>query len=850
MNSNHWQRIEELFHAASELPAADRTVFLNSECSGDELLRGEVESLIAASEDEISFMQQPAISMGMRVISDAHKESLVGESFGHYKIIRLLGEGGMGEVYLAEDVTLERYVALKFLAPGLVDVEWAREQLMKEARAVARLENPNICAVFGLEEIGVSNFIVMQYVEGETLASLLNKGPLKLESALEFAEQIAGALAAAHARGIVHRDIKPQNIVVTPEGQAKVLDFGLAKLAPRNQSIGEVDRLDQTSQRGLLLGTVAYMSPEQARGEELDCGSDIFSFGIVLYEMFGMSNPFLRETREDTIDAIKTEEAPPLPNKLPAELVRIGRKSLHKNLQNRYETAAQLLVDLRRLRKSRERATIMGWRRYMQYYAAAALVLLILVFAGAGYAYRKATRVHTLALVRIVNESGDPDKNYLSDGLTRNLFDKFSYLPRLKVKLPTVVPSRENDQLIQAGRNLKVDAVLFGDVIKQGDELVLRLQLLNVADGVTSWSQTFRLDSIDMFALQDAITSKVTSTLGLWLIGDEKKLLTRRQTDNQEAMKAYMRGRQYWSLKRDRENLQTAISFFDQAINLDPSFGQAYAGRADCYVLRTNVLYGSILTSEAMEKAAYDARQAIAIDPLLAEAHTSLGSVYQRYYWDWQQSEKEFKVAIDLNPEYAPAHYSYSNLLALLGRFDESIRQSEMAKELDPYSPLANMNYGRALYYARRYDAAAEHFDQLLKVDSNSPQFLLMRGLVYLQQRQYPQAITTLERFYDLDHVAGAASLGYAYAKAGRRKDVERILEEMDRFPEARPVLPHERALIYIGLNEKDQAFELLEKAFQDRFANLAFLTTDPIYDDLRSDARFNDLARRLNLLR
>lgn len=848
MNSNHWQRIEELFHAASQLPAEDRAVFLKGECAGDELLLQEVESLIAASEGGNSFIEQPALSLGMKVLSSGQKGSLVGQSIGHYRIVQLLGEGGMGAVYLAEDCTLERHVALKFLAPGLVGDDWAREQLMKEARAVARLENPNICAVHGLEEIGDYNFIVMQYVEGETLASLLRKGPLGLEPALDLGVQIIRALSAAHLRGIIHRDVKPQNIVVTADGQAKVLDFGLAKFVRRSQSTGPADKMDQTSHQGFVVGTVAYMSPEQARGDELDCRSDIFSFGIVFYQMLGGQNPFLRETREETIAAIKTEEPPRLPEELPEALVGIGRKCLEKTLERRYESAEQLLLDLRRLRKSRERASMMAWRQHLKYYALAAVVLLVILLGSIGYIYQKVTKVHTLAVLPITNKSGDPDKNYLSEGMTRNLFDKFSYLPRLKVKLPTVAASTQDEEIAKVGRELKVEAVLSGEIFRQGQSLVLRLTMLNTSDGVPTWEQTFNIDSADMLALEDDITRKVTSALGLWLIGGEKKLLAKRQTNNEDALRLYMKGRVYLGLKRDRENIQKAIQFFQQAVDLDPAFAQAYTGLADCYVLTSNVAYGPIPTKEAMDKARWNARQALDIDPSLSEAHTSMGNIKLRYDWEWQQAEQEFKQAIELDPEYAPAHFAYANLLAVLGRFDESIRQSEVAKELDPYSPLSDMNYGRALYYARRYGAAADHFNKLLKQRPDYAPFLHMLGLVLLQQGQYREAVVALEKLHSTDPLFAAASLGYAYAKEGKRDDALRMIEELDQFSEQKPVPPHEKALVYVGLGEKDKAFQLLEKAYQERFANLAYLTTDPVYDDLRSDPRFSDLARRVNL--
>jgi len=857
MEAEQWLRIEELFHAASELPAEDRVVFLRAECAGNEVLLQEVESLIAASEGGNSFFEQPALSLGMKVLSNGTKATLTGQSIGHYKVLQLLGEGGMGAVYLAEDCTLERNVALKFIAPGLVDDDWAKNQLIKEARAVAKLENPNICAVHGIEEVGDFNFIVMQYVEGDTLASLLCKGALELDQALYFAEQIAGALAAAHLRGIIHRDVKPQNIAVNPEGQIKVLDFGLAKFTRQQQNVKLLEgKLDQTIDLGLVVGTVAYMSPEQTEGSELDCRSDIFSFGIVLHEMLRGKNPFLRETLEETILAIRTEPPPQLPPYVPKDLAEIAGHCLQKDPEQRLESGEQLVSAIRGLRKKRERRHSLAYYRdvlwnhqHFRLYAAAALTLLVILIAGGVHTYSKITKVHTLAVLPILNQSGDPNKDYLSEGLTRNLFDKFSYLPRLKVKLPTVIPSRQNEHMVQLGRELRAEAVLTGELFKQGESLLLRLTMFNTANGTATWEQTFNLDSANMFALQDEVTGKVTSALGLWLIGGEKNLLAKRQTNSQKALEAYTRGRYYWGLKRDRQNIQTAIQFFDQAIDLDPAFAKAYAGRSDCYVLMSNVLYGPLSTKDAMDKARADARQALEIDPALSEAHTSMGTIRFRHDWDWQEAEKEFKLAIDLDPEYAPARYGYANLLASMHRFDEAILQSQSARSSDPHSRISAMNFGRALYYSRRFDEAAGHFAKLLEASPRYAQGLHMMGLVQIQQGNYSNAITTLETLHAKDPLHTAAALGYAYGKAGKHTDALAILKELESFDtEQSPLPPLEKALVHIGLGNRDKAFHFLELAYQDRFANLTFLTTDPLYDDLRTDPRFVDLARRIGL--
>jgi serine/threonine protein kinase/tetratricopeptide (TPR) repeat protein len=856
MTFSEWQRIEELFQAALQLQALERSVYLTNQCRENEELRREVESLLEASESDVTFIEQPAVSLGLKVLSSQSRQLIAGQSIGHYRIVRPLGSGGMGEVYLAEDCTLERQVALKFLAGGLGNDQWAKEQLMKEARAVARLENSNICGVHGLEEIGQDTFIVMPYVEGETLASLLRRETPSLDRALDFAEQTVGALAAAHLHGVIHRDIKPQNIVVTPEGRIKVLDFGLAKLVQQNRGVSKDGAgIDQTSQVGGVMGTIAYMSPEQIRGEELDGRSDIFSLGIVLYEMLGGCNPFVRDTNEEILLAIKEKEPSSL-RAVPENLVSIVRRCLAKNRTERFETTEDLLSAIQAIRAERGRPAVVGYfdamrrHRHFRKYAAAALALFVSVLGASSFIYSRVSAVHTLAIVPITNLSADSSLDYLSTGLTRTLYEKFSYLPRLTVRLPTEVPSTQTDEIVRAGRQLRVESVMSGEILKQGESLMLRVRVFDTADGTLRMEHTSSIDTTNLFALQDDITRRVTSALGLWLIGNEKKLLTKQQTDSEEALRSYMKGRVDQGLRRNRDNIKAAINNFQHAVDLDPAFARAYTGLADCYVIMQTVTYGEMTSREAINKARWNALKALEIDYSLPEAQTSMGVIRLRHDWEWRQAEQDFKRAIDLKPSYAPAHYWYSNLLAVMHRFDEAISESERARELDPYSPLSAMNYGRALYYARRFEAANEYFGTLLKEKPDYAQFLNLRGLVQLQLQDVPAAIITLEKLRSLDYLMAAAPLGYAYGKAGQREKAEEILRKLDDLSRDRHIPVQEKAIIHMGMGDFDEAFSLLEESFGERFAALAYLNTDPLYDDLRGDPRFEALARRIGVFR
>jgi len=848
MLTEQWQLVEDLFHATLAIAPEERAAHLSRECGGNEPLRLEVESLINAFEVENSFIEQPALSLGMGVLCESLSGLLVGRSLGHYQIIRPLGEGGMGEVYLAEDCVLERQVALKFIAGTLIDNEWAKEQLLNEARAVAKLENPNICAVYNVEHEDGHHFIVMQYVEGETLGAVLRRGVLDTKRALEWAEQLAAVLSAAHSRGIIHRDVKPQNIMVTPEGQLKVLDFGLAKFT---RQINEHDIQNGANTKNeVIAGTVAYMSPEQKRGEELDSRTDIYSFGIVMSEMLGWFNLARYETDEETNVAIKAVAGNArLTKRLRPGLEQIVRKCLRKERGLRYESAEQFRGEIQRLRESLAPSAPGFWKRLgVAHYTAAAAVLILILLAGTLF-YRKISKTHTIAFLPIVNLSQDPSRDFLKNGLTRILADKFAYLPRLNVKLASP-PLKKEEKVdpLKVGRELQVDAVLTGELVKQGEAVKLRLHLFDTSSGRQTWEHSFDVNENDLLSLQDAVTRDVTSELGMWLIGNERGLLARHQTDNQEALVCYAKGRHLWSLKRDRQKIQEAINYFERAKELDPAFAKAYAGLADCYALTTGTLYGPNSTKEAMEKAAWNANKAIELDPTLVEARTSLGLVALMYQWDWEESERQFKQAIELQPDYAPARFWYSNLLAAQKRFAESIHQGELAKSYDPYSRLADMNYGRALYYSRRFDEAAAHFDQLLKREPEYAQFMHMEGWVQIQLAHYDEAISILEALYARDKLHAAAALGYAYGKAGKRDKAFNIIRELDELAKTDVVPPSEKAIIYIGLGDKELAFRQLEACFEERNASLAFLTTDPIYDSLRDDPRFADLAQRLKL--
>jgi tetratricopeptide (TPR) repeat protein/predicted Ser/Thr protein kinase len=760
----------------------------------------------------------------------------------------------MGEVYLAQDTKLGRKVALKFLSPEFVGDNWAKRQLMREAQAVAMLDHPNICPVYGIEEHEGHSFIVMQFVEGETLADMIRAQPLSAEQVLPLAQQIVGALAEAHSHGIIHRDIKPRNIMVTNTGQARVLDFGLAKTVhQKGNSEALADSISHLSQAGIVPGTVAYMSPEQLRAEKLDYRSDIFSLGTVLYEMVAGRNPFARESTAETISAILTQTPKPTNQGGPASaraLDLILQRCHLKDRDERYQSASEMLLELDNLDKG-----IVGyprWQTYLSLRPGAILALVLLFVVAAAIAYSRWTgNTHSIAILPVTCE-GITSSACPGPGITQGLITRLSRRSDFVIRASDATPSLFGANAVSAqtiGKQLGVEAVLRGRIFKRGELLILQTRLESVIDGSKLSENEYVLPSqtvplLEELSLRMAFNPESPPT------EDEKKsfqILAAFQNRNPEAVELYLRGLYYWN-KRDRDNVLKAIDLFNQAIDRDPVYALAYSGLANCYVVMSSVAYGTLSTKDAMDRASAAARKALEIDPNLAEAHTSLGIVQMKYDWNWREAEKSFKRAIELKADYPLAHYWYSSLLGTTGRMDEAIAESEKAKALDPLSPLFITNLGRAYYRARDYDKAIDYLTRVLAENPNNTSAMYVLAHAYFQKGMYSESINLLEKISATNKWLAAAPLGYAYAKAGRIGEARKILAEMEALPKSENLPAQERAIIYIGLCEKDNAFLWLEKSYQDHFASIIGLTTDPIFDSLRSDPRLLILAHKINL--
>jgi serine/threonine-protein kinase len=850
MEVKDWERIESLFHAAQRLDAENRVTYLDDLCAGDAPLRAEVESLLAALDGREGFLSEPAFGLGMKVLSDEKAEMLVGNLCGPYQILKQLGRGGMGEVYLAEDTRLGRKVALKFLTSQLAGDNWAKRQLVKEAQAAAMLDHPNICTIHGLEEAEGHSFIAMQYVEGETLDAVIRKQPLSLEQALSYASQIVSAVAEAHAHGIIHRDIKPQNVVVTASGQVKVLDFGLAKII-QCDVVGRAGDTGTISQSGLIVGTVAYMSPEQLRAERLDFRSDIFSLGTVLYELLTRKRPFDRDSDAEVISAILSSQPPPLKHAsgdIPPRLNRIVLKCLEKDKEQRYPSASELLYELNGQHSGNVLASP-WWQRRMTR-AAVVFMVLVLLAVFSTLTYLRLTRVPQLAVLPVINVGTNPELEPLTYGLTEDIINKLSRLSRLRVKAFTVVSGyrgRADITSQEIGRRLRVDAVLTATVVQQGEALQLQASLIDTSDGSQLWGERYSVRPDQIFELQEKVSESVAATLVPWAGEDERRLLAARPTENHKALNEYYQGRNLWE-KRTKDNIHQIRDHYERAIALDASYARPHAGLADYYMQLNTPAFGNMPAGDVLKKARYMALKAVELDDRLPEAHTSLGVVKFRFEWNLPEAEKMFKRAIELKPNDPWPRYWYSQLLSVAGHSDEAIEQSRQASDFAPFSPTAKVGICRALYFARRYDSAAHCTIEMLAEDPNNMIAQYILSYTHLKREMYQDAIKILEKLYEKDKSLAAAPLGFAYGKRGEADKALKVLKDVQELARDNYSLSQERAIVYIGLGDKDKAFVWLEKSYEERFTTLIFLTTDPIYEDLRSDPRFSALARRLNL--
>jgi serine/threonine protein kinase/Tfp pilus assembly protein PilF len=752
-----------------------------------------------------------------------------GKLLGPYQIVSSLGSGATGEVYRAVDTRLDRSVAIKVLT-NLAQRPQLRVRFEREARVVSRLIHPNICLLFDIGRQDDLDYLVLEYLEGETLAKRLNSRRLSLDEVVKYSIDIVDALREAHSKGFIHRDIKPANIFITNSGTIKILDFGLATLAidpqsPQNNTVEMKNEL-LISRSGLLVGTVLYMSPEQVSGNTLDSRTDLFSFGIVLYEMVTGILPFNGNGVALVFNEIlNCTPKPPdeLVHGLPPRLIEIIGKTLEKNRSYRYASASDLRTDLVRLSRDIESGSFHGQLQPL-----------------------KPSRPPTsMAVLPFLNLSLTQENEYFGDGLAEDLINALARIEDLHVASRTSAFSfkGKNQDTREIGRKLGVDCLVEGSVRKSGERLRITVRLVSVANGYELWSERYDVTIEDEFTVQDQITEAIVNNLKLQLKGGLTPV--KRYTDNHDAYHLYLKGRFYWN-KMTEDGYRKGFSYAEQAIAKDPGYALAYAGLADSYsVLGINAVAPAMVV---FPKAKAAAMKALELDNSVAEAHMSLALAMFWHDWDWAGAEAEFLQSIELSPRFVDVYGTYAWFLTLTGRPDEAVAVIRRGQDLDPLSLTINVFAAWMLAYANQLEAAIDEINKVLEMDRNFVQAYLMLGETYVRLGKFREAIEANREAVRLGGGSLAeCMLGYSYAVAGQREQACTILTQLIQRAEQAFVGSLLIALVYAGLRETDSAIEWIEKAYRERDGYMVFLNRHPFYDSLRSDPRFQNILQRLN---
>jgi serine/threonine protein kinase/tetratricopeptide (TPR) repeat protein len=790
---------------------------------------------------------------------------MIGETVSHYRILSKLGGGGMGVVYEAEDINLKRHVALKFLPDSMASSPDALERFRREAQSASALNHPNICTIHEIGEHEGRPFIAMEMMEGKTLKHTINGMPMEIDQVLEIGVQIADGLNVAHAKHIIHRDIKPANIFLTQHGQAKLLDFGLAKQTGMESTETEMPTAStpkDLTKSGSTMGTVSYMSPEQARGKELDARSDLFSFGVVLYEMTTGKLPFEGHSTGELLEAIFTKEpvAPVrLNSKVPAKLEEIIAKAMEKDRNLRYQSAAEMRTDLQRLKRDTSQqltsggpaplpanvATEKKTSKVSLWIGVFAIVALILA-AITLYSSRKtkapevASGKTAVAVLPFTNLSADKEQEYFSDGLSEELLNVLAKNPKLQVTSRTSAFSFKGKEvdIKTIAQKLNVTHVLEGSVRKAGNELRVTAQLIEVATDSHLWSQTYDRKMENIFAVQDEIAASVAEALKVTLEGEQTP---KAQDTNPEAYNAYLQGR-YFQDRRTKEGFEKAISYYEQALKIDPNYARAWVGLSRVHGNQAGL--GHIAMEEGMNKARKEAKKALVLNPTLAEAYAQIGWIKMIYDWDWTGADAALDKALELEPANADVVRRAANLASTLGRFDEAITLNRRTIELDPLRVVAYNNMGLSYYFAGRFNEAEAAFRKVLELNPQQPGSHLLLGQIYLVQSKLPEALAEIQR--EQDPLFRGMGLALVYHAEGKKKEAEDVLTAfIEKSQDAWAV---QIAEIYAYRGEIDKAFEWLERAYKQRDLGLSEIKGNPLLRNLEKDSRYTAFLQKMKL--
>jgi serine/threonine protein kinase/tetratricopeptide (TPR) repeat protein len=776
---------------------------------------------------------------------------VIGETVSHYRILNKLGGGGMGVVYEAEDLSLKRHVALKFLPDHLVSTQDALERFRREAQSASALNHPNICTIYEIGEHEGRPFIAMEMMKGKTLKHAINGQSMEIDQVVELAAQIADALEAAHAEHIIHRDIKPANIFVTERGQAKLLDFGLAKQGGVESTDTEMPTAStpkHLTKSGSTMGTVAYMSPEQARGKDLDARSDLFSFGVVLYEMATGALPFTGQTTGETMEAIFTKvPAPPmrLNPKIPVKLEDIIAKAMEKDRNLRYQSAADMRTDLQRLKRDTSQVfTTKAQSRTATWILA--VIIVVLLVAGIFYFGRQAkppvaTKAKTsIAVLPFTNISADKEQEYFSDGLAEELLNVLAKNPKLQVTSRTSAFSFKGKEvdIKTIAEKLNVTHVLEGSVRKAGNQLRITAQLIEVATDSHLWSQTYDRQMNNIFAVQDDIAASVSEALKVTLEGGQTPKV---QQTNPEAYNAYLQG-QYFFDRRGKEDLEKAVAYYEQALQIDPNYARAWVGLSAAHGRQAD--FGYLPVNEGYSKTRKEVQKALELDPDLAEAHSEMGRMKVNYEWDWTGADAAYKRALELEPGNANVVRNAALLAAALGRFDQAIELDRQAIELDPLQTAAHFYLGLHAYYAGQWDVAEQALRKALELNPQRPLAHNVLGRIYLAQSKPEEVLVEMQK--EQDPTWRGHGLTLAYHAAAKKKEADDALAEY--IEEFQNDSAFQIAEVYAYRGETDKAFDWLERAYKQRDGGLAQMKGDPLLHSLERDPRYTAFLKKMKL--
>ena len=890
MAKKDWQQVKKIFADALRQKPGEREQYLDRVCSEDKPLRHEIESLLSSYDEAESFMEQPAVGEKAHNFEENQKLEK-GKCFGHYEIIELLGMGGMGEVYLADDKKLDRRVAIKILSEEFSRHETNLNRFIQEAKSASALNHPNILVIHEIGEAEAVHFIVSEFIEGKTLREIIKESPMNLAEILDIAIQIANALVAAHSAKIIHRDIKPENIMIRPDGYVKILDFGLAKLIEQKVVGFEASTVKQNeTAKGIILGTVNYMSPEQAKGEKIDERTDIFSFGVVLYEMIAGRTPFFGNSVSETFANLINLEPPPLSRfseGVPEELQRIVSKMLQKNVGGRYQTMKGLLAELKDLRENltfeeklertkpsddnvpkllqattddaNSRTAVSNYSFAQQInrhrpLATFALIALLIGVTGFGYyifyvqkSSLSANSKKSIAVLPFVNANQDVNDDYLSDGITEDVINNLSQLSDLKVMAKNSVfryKGKEID-LKKVADELGVQNLVTGDIKQVGNQLIINTHLIDPTDGSQIWGKQFVKTTSDFISAQNEIAQSIATNLQLNVTDVEKQQLAKRPTENAEAYRLYLKGR-YFAQQNTPDALNKSIEFYQLAIEKDANFALAYSEIGMRYV---NLGTYFLPPRQMMPNARIYADKALQIDRTLSDPHTILGLVALLYDWDWDKAKEELAKGDAVNLQSIETFNCSAHVLQVTGRASEADETLRRALENDPLSISLATELGCNSYYARRYDESISQYREALNIEPRN--FMAIYGLARSlnHKEQYQEAIGEIEKaqtFMPVLPPIAVAEEGYAYGKMGKREEAEKQLKILNDASKENFVDPFFMATVYLSLNDKDQTLAWLEKAYNVKSSLIPTIINDIKWDELRGDARFQDLLRRI----